>query len=248
MSPRQRAEAIMAISPRPACFNEAWWVEQITSAIQAAIKDLLASVVVGATMDGNVRVRVGDYEQVVEIRTAQQQALAAALEDLAAVTAERDGLADELRKTHKLLGETQERYEAALEEKRAELAKVTKERDELRAELDTCPDCEGEGYIESIGSDNYPESVRCEHKGLKAAELAAVARERDGLAAALATALHRMSCTVNHCKECYAYRLYSRPSDVLAAHDRAVAARVLRREAEGHFKDEGYSDLSVGVR
>lgn len=62
-------------------------------------------------------------------------------------------------------------------------------------------------------------------------------RERDEFAAALATAIHRMSCPMTHCKECDAYKLYDRPSDTLAAHDRAVAARVLRQTANGYLRD-----------
>ncbi len=40
-SPHQRAEAIMATSPRPNCENEEWWVNQITTAIQEASNDTL---------------------------------------------------------------------------------------------------------------------------------------------------------------------------------------------------------------
>jgi len=72
-SPHQRAEAIMATSPRPNCENEEWWVNQITTAIQEASNDTLE------------RGRK---------RTAEvQAALQAALEDLARVKQERDAFA-----------------------------------------------------------------------------------------------------------------------------------------------------------
>ena len=75
-SPHQRAEAIMATSPRPNCENEEWWVNQITTAIQEASNDTLE------------RGRK---------RTAEvQAALQAALEDLERVKQERDHIAGKL--------------------------------------------------------------------------------------------------------------------------------------------------------
>ena len=53
-------------------------------------------------------------------------------------------------------------------------------------------------------------------------QIATLTRERDEFAAALETALHRMSCPLTHCKECDAARLYNRPADALAAREERI--------------------------
>ena len=218
------------LKPLPSGGHTANLTDTITAAIQAASNEELER--------GRKRTE--------EVRAA----LTATLETLAAVTTERDGLADELSKTHKLLNETQERYEAALEEKRAELAKVTQERDLLSA-------ANGK-----LGAQLLEHSDQCILLGEQLAatleNLAKVARERDELRTALeliGDALLRVEINPNnytHEEVCAlndaastAFQLADQDCGpiALAAHERAVAARVLRRSRFRLNSTRGQNEL-----
>ena len=204
MTPYQRAEAIMATPDRPSCHNEEWWVEEITTAIQAACNEELE----------RGRARMADAKA----------ALHSALDDLAAqkkkcldATIERDrykGAASYVYSTRRRLrllyevvtgqpmrvslsdSEAVDEFDAAvrrlkfdftvMQDAREELARVKAERDHVAGKLAGCKECGGSGYVVSYAYDGYPEGTPCDH------------------------------------------------GNVLAAHDRAVAARVLR-EAEGYI-------------
>lgn len=185
-SPHQRAEAIMATSPRPNCENEEWWVNQITTAIQEASNDTLER---GRKRTAEVQAAL---QAALEDLARVKLAYSVSLNEISRVAAERDE-AERLRNNYqKSLWESDAQISECRESATKiadELAKVKQERDGIAAKLFNCEDCGGTGYIASFSADGWPEGTPCDHVA------------------------------------------------ILAAHDRAVAARVLREIACGYSKD-----------